>query len=50
MKKQKKYTELMTSKNKMYDCYACNTKSVAWNRTKFICSKCKAIHESEGHK
>ncbi len=49
MKKQKLYSELMTNKNKTYFCYTCNSNNVKWDSNQFICSRCKAVHTSEGH-
>jgi Zn finger protein HypA/HybF involved in hydrogenase expression len=45
-KKQTSYAEELTNKRKAYWCYICNSRSVIWNRTGFICKKCGSVHTS----
>lgn len=46
MKNKAKYSEEITSKNRAYWCWPCDTRNVQWNGKLFVCKKCGATHKT----
>ena len=46
MKTKLKYSEELTSKNRVYWCWLCDSRNVRWNGKLFVCKKCNATHET----
>ncbi len=41
-----KCSEELTSKNRAYWCWLCDTRNVKWNGKVFTCKKCSAEHKT----
>ena len=45
-KRNSKYSEELKSKNRVYWCWLCDSRSIQWDGKVFTCKKCGAEHKT----